>query len=89
MAYTLVRHKVEDYNKWKRVFDSSTELRRSNGEESAQIFRDVDNPNTITVLNKWTNVEKAKKFMNSPELQEKLKEAGVTSQTTINFINEE
>ncbi len=89
MIYMLVRHQVEDYNKWRNVFDSAKELRRSNGEEHAQVFRDVDNPNSITVLNKWTSLDKAKEFMNSDAVKEKMKEAGLTSEPTVSFINEE
>ena len=89
MAYVLGRHKVENYEKWRSVFDSAQELRKKNGEESYQIFRDKDNPNIITILNKWTNVEAAKQFFNSNEVKEKMKESGVFSEPTFYFMNED
>lgn len=50
-AYTIIRHEVKDFNAWKAVFDSASEMRHGAGETSAQIFRDADNPNLVTVLN--------------------------------------
>ena len=64
LAYTIVRHQVEDYEKWKAVFEGASEFRESYGEQSHQVFRDTDNPNTITVLNKWNDLERAKEFFN-------------------------
>ena len=89
MTYTLVRHEVDDYEKWITDYDSAKELRKKNGEESYQIFRDKDNPNIITILNKWTNIEEAKQFVNSNELKERMKESGVISEPTVYFMNEE
>ena len=31
MAWTHIRHRVEDYPKWKEVFDSTAEYKRSHG----------------------------------------------------------
>jgi heme-degrading monooxygenase HmoA len=89
MAYTLVRHQVEDYAKWKEVFEGASEFRRSYGEQSTQVFRDSDDPNTVTILNKWNDLNKAKEFFTLDEIKQKMKEGGMTSEPTIHFLDEE
>ncbi len=89
MAYTIVRHQVGDYNKWKAVFEGAREIRESYGEQSHQVFRDIDNPNTVTVLNKWNDLNRAKEFFNSDEVKQKMKESGMVAEPTVHFLNEE
>jgi len=88
MASMLIQHKVEDFVSWKKVFDSSIDLRTSKGEVSAQIFRDVSDPNMLTVINKWNSLENAQKFAHSPELKAAMEKAGVVGQPAISFVNE-
>jgi len=45
MTYLLVRHKVEDYAKWKPVFDEHGAARKAGGSKGARVFRFIDNPN--------------------------------------------
>ena len=89
MASMLIQHEVEDYAAWKKVFDSFADFRTSNGELSAQIFRDVSNPNHLTVINKWNSLANAQKFAHSPELKAAMGKAGVVGQPSILFVNEE
>jgi quinol monooxygenase YgiN len=89
MAYTIIRHEVEDYVKWREVFEGAREFRKSYGEEYTQVFRDNDNPNTITVLNRWSDLKRAKEFFTLDEIKQKMKESGMVSEPTIHFLNEE
>jgi hypothetical protein len=81
MAYMLLRQKVQDYAKWKVVFDEGAEKhRRAAGSKGGLVFRDAENSNIVTILLKWESPEKMKKFiqsMKSPEMQETFKAAGV------------
>jgi len=88
MASMLIQHKVEDFAAWKKVFDASIGLRTSNGELSAQIFRDASDPNSLTILNKWNSLENARKFAQSPELKAAMEKAGVAGLPTVSFLNE-
>ena len=38
MASVLVKHKVENYEKWKTEFDAFIDHRKRSGEKSFQIF---------------------------------------------------
>lgn len=88
MIYLLVHHEVADYPAWKSVFDSSLDWRTRNGERSCRIFRGFDNPNELTLLFEWENVEKARAFMTSDELKSRMTKAGVKSVPRVEFLTE-
>ena len=88
MTSMLIQHKVKDYAEWKKVFDSSIDLRKSSGELSAQVYRDASDPNKITTINKWNSMANAKKFAHSPELKAAMEKAGVVGQPSVSFLNE-
>ena len=60
--YMLAQHQVEDFPIWKAEFDRVVDLRKANGEKSAQIFQDAENPNKLTLLFEWDSIENAKKY---------------------------
>ena len=90
MAYILIQHSVKDFAAWKKFFDSpeAENLRKSNGEISAQVLRDASNPNKVTVINKWDSMANAQKFAQSPELRAAMEKAGVDGAPTVFFLNE-
>ena len=88
MASMLIQHKVKDFAAWKKVFDSVAAMRKSGGELSAQLFRDANDPNKVTVLNKWDSLANAQKFAQSPELKAAMEKAGVDGPPTVTFLNE-
>ncbi len=88
MAGILIQHKVKDYGIWKKVYDSQIALRKSSGALSDQIYRDVMDPNKLTVIFKWNTLENAQKFTKSPELLAAMELAGVEGQPSITFLNE-
>ena len=88
MASMLIQHQVKDFAAWKKVFDSAIDLRTSNGELSAQVYRDASDPNSITTINKWDSLENAQKFAHSPELKAAMEKAGVEGPPNIYFLNE-
>lgn len=88
MASMLIQHQVKDYAAWKKVFDSAIDLRKSNGEISAQVYRDGNDPNKITTINKWNTIANAQKFAHSPELKAAMEKAGVVGAPIVSFLNE-
>jgi quinol monooxygenase YgiN len=87
MIYMNVRHTVADYAKWRPVFDADEPKRRAGGATGVQqVFRDVANPNDITLLLEWDSAEKAQKFFQDPALAETLKTAGVISGPESHFL---
>jgi len=88
MAYMFVRHSVQDYEAWKSVFDSVSDLRRRNGEQSYQIMRQDNGSTSLIALFQWDNLDNARKYAASPELKEAMERAGVTSKPEILFLEE-
>jgi len=89
MPYVLVvRHKVEDYAKWKTAFDEGIAMRKAGGEKSYQIFHTNDDSNDLVLLFEWDNLDNARKFMQSEELREVMQRAGVSKEVDISFLEE-
>lgn len=87
MAHVLVRHTVEDFGKWKAVFDGDAVRRRAAGCTSSDVYRDVDNPNAITVVLGFGSQDQAQVFANDPVLAETMKSAGVVGRPDMRFVN--
>lgn len=88
MTSVLVRHKVKDYEKWKIVFDEHSNFRKENGSKGGHLFRNANDPNETVIIFEWDNLENAKKFVQSENLKEAMKKAGVTGKPTIYFLEE-
>jgi len=88
MAHLLIRHKVEDYSAWKKVFDGFIDTRRTSGEKSYQLFHPDDDPNNLVALFEWDTLNNAKKFVNGQELKEAMGNAGVVEQPEVYFLEE-
>jgi heme-degrading monooxygenase HmoA len=89
MPYLLVRHKVEDYERWKPVFDhdhGATRARR--GSKGGRILRNADDPNELVILLEWDNLENAQRFANADDLKDAMQRAGVVDQPDVYFLEE-
>ena len=88
MAYILVHHKIEEYDKWKSAFDEHGGVRAENGSTGGKIFRNADDPNDLFILLEISSIENAKKFAKSDSLKEAMQEASVISMPEIHFLEE-
>ena len=85
VVYILVIHKVENYDEWKKVFDSAFEFRKSKGEASYKLYRTADDPNNVIGIFGWDNLENAKKFSESENLKETMQRACVVGKPDFYF----
>ncbi len=88
MPYLLVRHKVEDYAKWKPVYDQHATTRKASGGQGAQLFRNATDPNELVILFEWDDLERARQFAQSEDLRQAMQRAGVADQPDIYFLEE-
>lgn len=86
MVYVLIRHKVEDYDKWKRVFDEQDATRKSGGCKGGRLFRNIDDQSEITIVFKWDTIENARKFTESEGLKRRMQKGGVVEKPDIFFL---
>ncbi len=88
MTYVMVLHHVEDYDRWKPVFDGDSVTRKDRGSKGAFILRNNDDPNHLVVLTEWENLENAKNFVESEELKNTMVKAGVIGRPAVFYLEE-
>ena len=88
MIYLNVRHTAADYTKWRVGFDAHETARRAAGATGVQqVYRDLENPNAVTIIMEWDSAEKARKFAQDPALREVFEKAGVIGAPEVRFLN--
>ena len=87
MKYLVVRHRVEDYRRWKKIFDD-TRPTEADGFGFGRILCDLDEPNVITVIYEVLDIHKARHFLESRDTAEAMKSAGVSGQPEIYWLDE-
>ena len=88
MTHVFVRHRVNDFETWKKAFDDFAETRKASGEKTFQVFRPGDDSKNLHLLFEWDNVDNARKFMESTELKDVMGRAGVAEEPDIQFLGE-
>ena len=88
MPYGFFRFTVEDYTKWKTVYDEHTTSRKESGSKGGQVLQNTDNPNEVVIILEYESVNEAKKFANSEGLRSAMQRAGVNSVPDVIFLNE-
>jgi quinol monooxygenase YgiN len=87
MVYIYVRQTVEDYARWREGFDTHAAARQAAGAtDETYVMRNVDDPNEITVIIGWSDLEKARAFTQSASLKEAMQKAGVTGPPEVRFL---
>lgn len=87
MSYVIIRHKVADYARFKRVVNAARVWRKASGEKSFHVLRSSKNPNDLIVCCGWDNAARMQKFMKSPELRKRMREAGVVGKPNVSFFS--
>jgi len=88
VTHLHVGFKVENYEQWKEGYDASIEQRKAAGEISFQVFRSVNDPNTVTVLSVQESAEQVQAFMDSPDLKARMEAAGITEMGQMLIVEE-
>ncbi|MFV5695232.1 hypothetical protein ACM55G_07325 [Flavobacterium sp. LB3P122] len=83
----VIKHKVADYEKWRKGYDAHDSVRKAYGISHYMIGRGIDDSNMIVVINKFSDVQKAKDFSMLPNLKEAMKNAGVTGKPEFSYYD--
>jgi quinol monooxygenase YgiN len=81
----FVRHEIGDYAAWKRAYDEFGPTRKKLGVINHEVYRSIENPNDVTVMNDFKTLQKARAFVASPELKAAMTKAGITGTPQIWF----
>jgi heme-degrading monooxygenase HmoA len=63
-------------------------MRKAAGMKSYQILHSEDDPNKVVHLSQWDNMDDARKFLQSEELQKANQESGVIEMGKVYFLEE-
>lgn len=89
MATVLVRHRVNDYSKWKTFYDEGkAKVVKPNGGKRQRLFKNSANPNELLILTEFEDMGKAKQFAQSDDLKQTMQRAGVAEEPTVFFLEE-
>jgi heme-degrading monooxygenase HmoA len=88
MTYVMVIHQVEDYAKWKIVFDEHGNIRKAKGSKGASILSNQNVENQIVVITEWEDMEAAKNFAEAEDLKIAMQKAGVMGLPAIYYLEE-
>lgn len=81
----MVRHKVKDWDAWKKSFDEHKQARIDAGLTDRVISYTVGDNHNVSLVFAVADMAKAKAFMKSDDLKNKMKEAGVEGAPDIFF----
>lgn len=73
----MVKHKVKDWDAWKKVFDDHKQARMDAGLTDRVLGYTVGDNHNVTIVFAVADVAKAKAFIKSKDLKDKMKEGGV------------
>lgn len=88
MPFMIIRNEVEDYDRWKPIFDDHGPTRAEFGSTGYQLMRSADDPNELFMVFEVRDLDRAKELVSSDDLREKMQDAGVTGQPDFYFLDE-
>lgn len=86
MPHVLIRHKVEDFAKWKPGYDAHLPARTAAGLTEKLLARNADDPNEVILLFGAKDLAKARAFAASADLKQKMQQLGVMGPPDIRFL---
>lgn len=86
MTYLLIRHKVADFAKWKAAYDAHFATRHAAGLKEKHLLQNLGDPNEVVMLYETHDREKAQAFIDSDDLRETMKTAGVIDKPDLCFL---
>ena len=86
--YLVMWTHVRDYDDWKAVFDGGERVRQEYLCTGHEIYRDVDDPNMLTVFLEFPSKDRAKAFFDDPRLKGKMQESGVEGEVRTMYVNQ-
>ncbi len=83
MATVFLRHKVADYSAWKPLYDADLPRRNAAGIKEVGIYRESSDENMVLLIFEVENSEVIKEMLQSEDLAEVMKEAGVLTKPEV------
>lgn len=84
----VVSHHVTDFEAWKVVFKEHEAVRREHGAEGHALYRSIDDPGRVVIVNRFRDEAGARAFLGDPSLAAAMKRAGVDGPPEIHVCRE-
>ena len=81
MASIVRRSRVEDYARWKTVYQAGEAARQAAGWRDQEVFRNPDDLNEIVILTEVDDVERARAYAESEEVRRRQRASGLLETT--------
>ena len=81
MAAILRRSRVDDYVRWKTMYQAGEAARQAAGWRDKQVFRNPDDPNEIVILTEVDDIEQARAYAESEEVRRRQRASGLLETT--------
>ncbi len=82
----MIRHKVKDYDFWKKVYDAHDSSRQDIGAENFRVYRSANNHNDVVVIADVTDEAKLKSLAGDVKLKQLLNKSGVVGMPDVTLF---
>ncbi len=86
MKYVVIRHRVADYPRWRRVFDERGEAQRAAGVRVTHVLTEVGDRNHVVLIFEVDDFETARAYFARPEVPEAMDSGGVAEEPEIRYL---
>ena len=87
-GFLLAEHKVRDFAQWQKGYISGLPARTEAGLSEIKVFRDLNEPNVVSMLFSVENLAKAKALVESPGLKAHMDDIGVIGAMSARFLKD-
>lgn len=91
-ASLIVRHEVNDFDTWKKGHDEAAEFIKEMGVIADSVYRDLGNPNMVTVYHQFADVGTLEAFavaLNGDDFKATAEQEGIQLETMEIFLMED
>src|SRR5687768_10294461 len=88
MIHMLCRNKVEDFEKWKSIFDSHAKAHQEAGLKLLHLWHSLEDKNDVYFLFEVADIKKINLFLNTPSSLEAQALSGVIEKPSILFLQQ-
>ena len=84
----MVKHAVQNYSKWKQIFDKEDTAMKAGGCLRFGLYRDETDANNLVVFLEFDSAKNAKTFCESDRIKNVMQAAGVIGRPEIIYLNQ-
>ncbi len=86
-AAGMIQHPVQDYAVWKSAYMAHDSVREAYGLSEMSLGRGMEDTNSVIIISRMADLQKAKDFIALPELKTAMDSAGVSGPPVFTFMN--